>query len=54
MDRWHAMRIFVRVADIGGFSGAARQLNMSPPAVTRAVAALEDLIGARLLTRTTV
>ncbi|ACL62610.1 LysR family transcriptional regulator [Methylobacterium nodulans] len=53
MDRWQAMRIFVRVADSGGFSGAARQLNMSPPAVTRAVAALEDLIGTRLLTRTT-
>jgi DNA-binding transcriptional LysR family regulator len=53
MDRWQAMRIFVRVADSGGFSEAARQLNMSPPAVTRAFAALEDLIGTCLLTRTT-
>src|SRR3954465_13521125 len=53
MDRWQAMRIFVRVADSGGFSEAARQLNMRPPALTRAVAALEDLIGTRLLTRTT-
>jgi DNA-binding transcriptional LysR family regulator len=53
MDRYHAMQVFVRIADTGGFAEAARQLHMSPPAVTRAVAALEDLIGARLLTRTT-
>lgn len=53
MDRYHAMRVFVRIAETGGFAEAARQLHMSPPAVTRAVAALEDAIGARLLTRTT-
>lgn len=53
MDRYHAMRVFVRIAETGGFAEAARQLNMSPPAVTRALAALEDTIGARLLTRTT-
>lgn len=53
MDRFHAMRVFVRIADTGGFAEAGRQLHLSPPAVTRAVAALEDLIGARLLTRTT-
>lgn len=53
MDRLQAMRVFVRVADSGGFAEAARQLHMSPPAATRAVAALEAAIGARLLTRTT-
>jgi DNA-binding transcriptional LysR family regulator len=53
MSRLHAMQVFVRVAETGGFAEAARQLNMSPPAVTRAVAALEDVIGTRLLTRTT-
>lgn len=53
MDRYHAMRVFVRIAETGGFAEAARQLHMSPPAVTRAVAALEETIGARLLTRTT-
>ena len=53
MDRFHAMRVFVKIADTGGFAEAARQLHLSPPAVTRAVAALEDTIGARLLTRTT-
>lgn len=53
MDRYHSMRVFVRIAETGGFAEAARQLRMSPPAVTRAVAALEETIGARLLTRTT-
>lgn len=53
MDRFHAMRVLVRIADTGGFAEAARQMNYSPPAVTRAIAGLEDLIGARLFTRTT-
>lgn len=53
MDRWQAMRVFVKVADAGGFAGAARQLGMSPPAVTRAIASLEETIGTRLLVRTT-
>ena len=39
MSRLQAMQVFVRVAETGGFAEAARQLNMSPPAVTRAVAA---------------
>ena len=53
MDRLHAMTVFARVAEAGGFAEAARRLNMSPPAVTRAVAALEDALGTRLLARTT-
>lgn len=53
MARLQAMRVFVKVAEANGFAEAARQLNMSPPAVTRAVASLEDRIGARLFTRTT-
>ena len=53
MDRWHAMRVFAKVAETGGFAPAARLLDMSPPAVTRSVAALEALIGTRLLVRTT-
>lgn len=53
MDRWQAMRIFVKVAETASFGETARQLHMSAPAVTRAVAALEDLIGARLFVRTT-
>ncbi len=53
MDRWQAMRVFVRVAETGSFAETARHLHMSAPAVTRAVAALEDLIGIRLFVRTT-
>jgi len=53
MDRWQAMRIFVKVAETASFAEAARQLNLSAPAVTRAIAALEETIGARLFVRTT-
>jgi DNA-binding transcriptional LysR family regulator len=53
MALFHAMQVFVKVAETSGFAEAARQLNMSPPAVTRAVASLEERIGARLFTRTT-
>lgn len=53
MDRLDTMRVFVAVAEARGFAPAARQLRMSPPAVTRAVVALEQRIGARLLHRTT-
>jgi DNA-binding transcriptional LysR family regulator len=47
------MQVFVTVAERGGFASAARDLAMSPPAVTRAVSALEDRIGTRLFRRTT-
>lgn len=53
VDRWQAMRIFVKVAETESFAESARQLHMSPPAITRAVASLEDVIGARLFVRTT-
>jgi len=41
------------VADLQGFAPAARKLKLSPPAVTRLIAALEQRLGARLLQRTT-
>lgn len=53
MDRLRAMQVFLKVADCGGFAEAARRLHMSRPAVTRAIAVLEDTIGARLFVRTT-
>ena len=53
MDRLHLINVFVAVVDSAGFTGAARKLNISPPAVTRAINELESHLGVRLLTRTT-
>ena len=53
MDQLQTMNVFVAVAEEQGFSSAARRLRMSPPAVTRAVAALEERLGVKLLNRTT-
>jgi len=53
VDRLYQMQVFVAVVDANGFAGAARALNLSPPAVTRAINELEAQLGARLLTRTT-
>lgn len=53
MDQLHLMRVYVAVADCQGFAAGARLLNMSPPAITRAVAALEQSLGVKLLIRTT-
>lgn len=53
MDRIHLITVFAAVVDTGGFAGAARKLDMSPPAVTRAINELESHLGVRLLTRTT-
>lgn len=47
------MVAFVAVADLRGFAAAARKLQLSPPAVTRLVAGLEERLGTRLLQRTT-
>lgn len=53
MDRLAGMRAFVAVAEAESFADAARRLSQSPPAITRAVVALEEHLGARLLHRTT-
>jgi DNA-binding transcriptional LysR family regulator len=53
MDRQFAMEAFVRVIDTGSFSGAARQMQMGQPAVSKAIAQLEAWLGVRLLLRST-
>ncbi|MGK2286987.1 LysR family transcriptional regulator [Pedomonas sp. V897] len=53
MDRLTAMEMFVRVVVAKSFSGAARQLGVSKSVVSKAVAELEDRLGAQLLNRTT-
>jgi DNA-binding transcriptional LysR family regulator len=53
LDRLDGWTTFVAVAEGQSFVAAARRLGRSPAAVTRAVAALEARLGARLLNRTT-
>ena len=53
MDRLDLMTIFVAVAEAESFSGGARRLAMSPPAVTRAISTLESRLAVKLLDRTT-
>ncbi|WP_420391236.1 LysR family transcriptional regulator [Acuticoccus sp.] len=53
MDRLGAMQTFVRVAEAGSFSAAARLLEVGQPAVSKTVAQLEAALGARLVVRST-
>lgn len=53
MDRIEAMRVFVTALDEGSLAGAGRKLGRSPAAVSRAIAFLENHVGAELLHRTT-
>ena len=52
-DKLLALRLFVRVAHTGSLSAAARELDLSQPSVSRIIAALEEEVGAALVTRTT-
>lgn len=53
MDRIDAMKVFIAALDEGSLAGAGRQLGRSPAAVSRAIAFLEQQVGAPLLHRTT-
>lgn len=53
MDRLTSLSVFAKVAETGGFSLAAKRLNMSTTMVSNHVQALENRLGARLLNRTT-
>ena len=53
MDRLASMEVFVKVAEQGSFSAAARALGLSKSAVSKHVTALEERLGVRLLNRTT-
>src|SRR5689334_1054873 len=53
MDRLRSLRTFICVAEQASFAEAGRRLNISPTAVTRAIAGLEASVGTPLLMRTT-
>ncbi len=53
MDQLAAIKVFVAVAEAGSLSAAGRRLSMPLTTVSRHLAALEDLVGVRLITRTT-
>lgn len=53
MDRLEEMRAFVRVAESGSFSAAARDLGVVQSTISKAVASLESRLGVRLLNRNT-
>ncbi|CAN7781189.1 LysR family transcriptional regulator [Caballeronia sp. LjRoot34] len=53
MDRLAAIEIFIRVVDTGSFSAAARHYDLGQPAVSKAIAQLEEWLGVKLLLRST-
>jgi DNA-binding transcriptional LysR family regulator len=53
MDKLNAMRAFVKVAESGSFSSAARLLGRSKAVVSKQLAMLEGALGVQLLARTT-
>lgn len=53
MDRLKALEIFSSVAMHGSFVRGAEAMNLSKPVTTRAIQDLEELLGVRLLQRTT-
>lgn len=53
MDKFTALSVFARVVEHGGFTAAAGRLGLSPSAVTKTIARLEDELATQLFTRTT-
>ncbi|WP_084368304.1 LysR family transcriptional regulator [Rhizobium sp. RU36D] len=47
------LKAFLAVLDLGSFNEAARQLNLSQPALSRRIKGLEEAVGAQLIERTT-
>lgn len=53
MDRFHTMQLFTRVVELGSFTRAASQLDITRSAATQGIQQLEARLGVRLLLRTT-
>src|SRR5437870_6472278 len=52
MDKFDALRVFVRVVERGSFSAVSRELGIGQPAVSKQISALEDEVGTELIHRT--
>src|SRR3982750_1883418 len=48
---WDDVRIFLAVAEAGSVSGAARQLKLGQPTISRRLAEMEQAVGSRLFAR---
>ncbi|MBX9700331.1 MAG: LysR family transcriptional regulator, partial [Acetobacteraceae bacterium] len=53
MDRLDELRLLLAILDGGSLAAAGRRMHLSPPAVTRSLAALEERLGLRLIERST-
>jgi len=53
MDLANQMILFAKVVDNHGFSAAAREIGLTPSAISRQISHLEDRLGIRLLNRST-
>jgi DNA-binding transcriptional LysR family regulator len=53
MDRFRLMQTFVRVAEVGSFSAAARTMRSSKAVVSKYIGLLEEQLAVRLFNRTT-
>ena len=53
LDRLSLLQTFVRIADAGSISAAARQMGLSQPSVSRQLAELESRFKSQLMRRTT-
>ncbi|OZG70772.1 LysR family transcriptional regulator [Hahella sp. CCB-MM4] len=53
MDRFEAIRVFLRVAELESFTRAAEEMNIPKATVSNSIQQLETQVGAQLLHRTT-
>ncbi|MEH6629206.1 MAG: LysR family transcriptional regulator [Halopseudomonas aestusnigri] len=53
MIKLDELKIFIAVAEVGSFVGAANRLNIAPPVVSRGIKNLENRLGTTLFNRTT-
>src|SRR5258705_2691043 len=53
MDRLTSMSVFVKVADVGSFAAAAKELRLSPTMIGKHMRHLEERLGSLLINRST-